>query len=157
MHPPTPPPTRMADMILLSVLEAFVFLPPSAKLSIIHWVHSPGISPFYSSIVGHFHFCSPLSSIFSHFPLCPDILPSLLLIYFLNPGSPSSYIHFAPSFSGLSLLALLFIFQCYCSVSPHPPSTHDPTRLVRLLSLRTNQHLHHLLYNYASTCFWHYS
>lgn len=151
----TPLPQWLIYSCFLSLRCVFSY-PLALCFSIIHWVHSSGISPisllqFYS---WSFSFLLPSVFYFSSLSAAPwyFALPS-----YLFPVSRLSF----PTMFILPLLSEVFHFWHVCSFSSvtlvSPPSTHAPTRLVRLLFLRTNQHPHHLLYNYASTCSRHYS
>ena len=118
-------------------LTYFTPLLPSTFLQLVIFIFAPPCFPFFLTFPCALTFC----------------LPFFLPISCIQALLPPMFI--------LPLLSEVFHFWHLCSYSSvtlvSVPSTHAPTHLFRLLSLRTNQHPHHLLYNYASTCSWHYS
>jgi hypothetical protein len=137
----TPPPSWLIWSCFLSLKCLFSY-PLALSFSIIHWVHSSNISP--SSLLQLVIFIfAPLCFLF--FLTFPYAL-TFCLPFFLSVSCIQALL---PVFI-LPLLSEVFHFWHLCSFSSvtlvSPPSTHAPTCLVRLLSLRTNQHPHHLLY-----------
>jgi hypothetical protein len=145
-YPPPPPPPKWLIWSCFLSLKCLFSYPLALSFSIIHWVHSSGISPssllqFYS---WSFLFLHPF--VFFFF-LTFAYAPTFWLPFFLSVSCIQALL---PPVFILPLLSEVFHFWHLCSFSSvtlvSPPSTHAPTCLVLLLSLSTNQHPHHLLY-----------